>query len=121
MAVLSVTPGNVDRVVSDIKAAGAAAIGIVCDIADPNEIKASVDQVLAAYGRIDILVNNAFDPYHDKHFRVIRKVDRFWKLDLAVLDGPFIGRGLHGCYFTLRPEIELPSSSYRRSFRSGIK
>jgi hypothetical protein len=36
---------------------------------------------------------------------VIRKMDRIRELDLAVLDGPFIGRGLHGCYFTPRPEI----------------
>jgi 3-oxoacyl-[acyl-carrier protein] reductase len=35
---------------------------VVCDIADPDQIKASVEKVLAAYGRLDILVNNAFDP-----------------------------------------------------------
>jgi 3-oxoacyl-[acyl-carrier protein] reductase len=62
VAVLSLTPGNVDRVVADIQAAGGTAVGVVCDITDPDQIKASVDQVVAAYGQIDILVNNAFDP-----------------------------------------------------------
>ncbi|MDM0037926.1 SDR family oxidoreductase [Variovorax sp. J22G21] len=62
VAVLSRTPGNVDRVVADIEAAGGSALGLVCDVTDPAQIKASVDQVVAAFGRIDILVNNAFDP-----------------------------------------------------------
>ena len=62
VAVLSRTAENVERVVADIQAAGGAALGVVCDIASPDQIKASVDKVVAAYGRIDILVNNAFDP-----------------------------------------------------------
>ena len=62
VAVLSRTAENVDRVVADIQAAGGVALGVVCDIASPDQIKASVDKVVAAYGRIDILVNNAFDP-----------------------------------------------------------
>lgn len=62
VAVLSRTAENVDRVVADIQAADGAALGVVCDIADPDQIKASVDKVVAEYGRIDILVNNAFDP-----------------------------------------------------------
>lgn len=61
VAVLSRTAENVDRVVADIQAADGVAFGVVCDIADPNQIKASVDKVVDEYGRIDILVNNAFD------------------------------------------------------------
>ena len=44
VAVVSLTPANVDTVVADIEAAGGTAIGVVADIS------------------IDILVNNAFDP-----------------------------------------------------------
>lgn len=62
VAVLSLTPGNVERVVDDIQAAGGTALGVIGDIANPDQIKASVDKVVAAYGRIDILVNVAFDP-----------------------------------------------------------
>lgn len=62
VAVLSLTPANVDAVVADIEAAGGAALGVVCDITDADQIKAAVDKVVAAYGGIDILVNNAFDP-----------------------------------------------------------
>ena len=62
VAVLSRTAENVERVVADIKDAGGIALGVVCDIADAGQIKSSINQVAAAYGRIDILVNNAFDP-----------------------------------------------------------
>ena len=62
VAVLSRTAENVERVVADIEAAGGKALALVCDIADPVQLKTSVGQVAAAYGRIDILVNNAFDP-----------------------------------------------------------
>lgn len=62
VAVLSLTPGNIDDVVTDIEGAGGTALGVVCDIGDPDQIKAAVGKVVAAYGRIDILVNNAFDP-----------------------------------------------------------
>jgi 3-oxoacyl-[acyl-carrier protein] reductase len=62
VAVVSRTAENVDQVVADIQAAGGVALGIVCDIADPDQITAAVDKVMTVYGRIDILVNNAFDP-----------------------------------------------------------
>lgn len=62
VAVLSLTPANVDAVVADIEAAGGTALGVPCDISDTDQIKAAVDKIAAAYGGIDILVNNAFDP-----------------------------------------------------------
>jgi NAD(P)-dependent dehydrogenase (short-subunit alcohol dehydrogenase family) len=62
VAVLSLTPANIDAVVADIEAAGGAALGVPCDVSDADQIKAAVGKVVAAYGGIDILVNNAFDP-----------------------------------------------------------
>jgi len=62
VAVLSLSPANIDAVVADIEAAGGAALGVPCDVSDADQIKAAVDKVVAAYGGIDILVNNAFDP-----------------------------------------------------------
>lgn len=62
VAVLSRTAANVDAVVADIEAAGGTALGVVCDLGDAGQIEAGVAKVIAAYSRIDILVNNAFDP-----------------------------------------------------------
>jgi len=62
VAVLSLTPANIDSVVAEIEAAGGSALGVVCDISNSDQINAAVDKVVATYGGIDILVNNAFDP-----------------------------------------------------------
>lgn len=62
VAVLSLTPANIDAVVADIETAGGTALGVQCDVNDADQIKAAVDKVAATYGGIDILVNNAFDP-----------------------------------------------------------
>lgn len=62
VAVLSRTAANVEAVVAEIEAAGGAALAVPADIGNAEEIKAAVDKVAAAYGGLDILVNNAFDP-----------------------------------------------------------
>ncbi len=62
VVVLSLTPENVARVVDDIQTAGGTAIGVACDLSNPEQITSAVDSVVAAFGQIDILVNNAFDP-----------------------------------------------------------
>lgn len=61
VAVLSLTPVNVDAVVANIKAAGGDAIGVACDISHWEQVNAAVEKVVATYGGVDILVNNAFD------------------------------------------------------------
>ncbi|MEC5344035.1 SDR family oxidoreductase [Brenneria populi] len=62
VAVLSLTQKNIDAVVADIQSAGGTALGVRCDVSDAAQIQSAVDQVVAAWGGIDILVNNAFDP-----------------------------------------------------------
>ncbi len=50
----------VDAVAAEItKEFGVDAIGISCDITDTDRVNAAVDEVLAKFGRIDILINNA--------------------------------------------------------------
>ena len=63
-------------------------LAIVCDVADPEQIRASVDEVVARFGRIDALVNNAgiavFKPLLQTSFEE-------WERVLAVnLTGPFL-------------------------------
>ena len=33
--------------------------GMVCDVANPEQVQAVVDKTIAVYGKVDILVNNA--------------------------------------------------------------
>jgi len=59
VAAASRSGGTVDTLVKEIKGKGGTAIGITCDVGYEDQIRAVVDQTLAAFGRIDILVNAA--------------------------------------------------------------
>lgn len=47
------------QVAKQIESAGGEALGLKIDVADAEQIKAGFQQILARFGRLDILVNNA--------------------------------------------------------------
>jgi 3-oxoacyl-[acyl-carrier protein] reductase len=63
VAVTSFTPANVEALANHLneKHGAGTAIGIVCDVSDGEQIKAAVAKTVAAFGTIDIAVNNAFE------------------------------------------------------------
>lgn len=79
---------NIERVCRDIINAGGKALPLKCDVTDEESVKAAVTELQASYGKIDILVNNAF---------VFRggRIDEMsledWKVPISViLDGAFL-------------------------------
>ena len=48
-----------DAVVAEIERAGGKAIAIKADAADAEAVRAAVEKTVAAFGRLDVLVNNA--------------------------------------------------------------
>lgn len=50
---------NNEETAALVRGAGGECLSITCDVGDPDEVKAAVERVLAAFGRIDVLVNNA--------------------------------------------------------------
>jgi 3-oxoacyl-[acyl-carrier protein] reductase len=61
-AAVAVAARNVEKLtslVSEIEAAGGAALAVPMDVADPAQIKSGFQQALAKFGKLDILVNNA--------------------------------------------------------------
>jgi 3-oxoacyl-[acyl-carrier protein] reductase len=59
VAVTDMTAEGVDAVVAEITAAGLSAAGWTMDVADSGRIAQVVDEVMARFGRLDIVVNNA--------------------------------------------------------------
>jgi NAD(P)-dependent dehydrogenase (short-subunit alcohol dehydrogenase family) len=63
IAVTSLTPANVEALAKELNAKHGAgtAIGMTCDVGEEAQIKAAVARTVAAFGTIDIAVNNAFE------------------------------------------------------------
>ncbi len=59
VAVCDINEAAVVKTVDEIRAAGGQALGFVVDVTDKASIQRMVDGVMAAWGRIDTLVNNA--------------------------------------------------------------
>ena len=56
---LSETREHLDSLVAEIEAADGAAIACIVDLTKPKQIQACVDDTMEAFGRLDILFNNA--------------------------------------------------------------
>ena len=52
-------PEKLALLVSEIESAGGSALAVQMDVADPGQVKAGFAQLLAKFGRLDVLVNNA--------------------------------------------------------------
>lgn len=59
VAVADINDANAEQVVKEIEATGAEAIAVHVDVADEASTQAMADAVVARWGRIDILMNNA--------------------------------------------------------------
>jgi meso-butanediol dehydrogenase/(S,S)-butanediol dehydrogenase/diacetyl reductase len=84
------TASGIDEVVSGIRAAGGEALGIACDVLEESSVEALVDQAVAHYGRLDIMVNNAGIGYLMKP--LVEMDQASWDAVLGVnLRGVFFG------------------------------
>ena len=53
------TAGDIEQTASEIEAAGGAAMAVPTDVTNAAELSKLADRILAAYGKVDVLVNNA--------------------------------------------------------------
>jgi NAD(P)-dependent dehydrogenase (short-subunit alcohol dehydrogenase family) len=54
-------PGSIQETVAEVEATGGRAVGLVMDLHDPPSLTAAADEAIAAFGAVDVLVNNAVD------------------------------------------------------------
>ena len=59
VALLARRKAKLDNVVKEIEATGKKALAVQCDVSKEENVKQAVEEVLAHYGKIDILLNNA--------------------------------------------------------------
>lgn len=74
--------GTIHQTVKDIESAGGQAMAVHCDVTDATQVQELIKATMDAYGRIDVLMNNAgiaFNPYikdtEDRHMALILRVN----------------------------------------------
>ncbi|HYL80763.1 MAG TPA: SDR family NAD(P)-dependent oxidoreductase, partial [Candidatus Acidoferrum sp.] len=83
--------GGLEAVAAEVRALGRRALTALLDITVPSRIDAVVARALEAYGRIDILVNNAAAPPGRDRVPVVQLSEEAWDIVLGVnLKGPFL-------------------------------
>lgn len=88
VVVSDINKESVNRVVEQIKAAGGEAIGVIANVAVQTDVNQLVVETVTAYGKLDVLVNNA--GIMDNFVPVGDVTDEGWDKVIAVnLTGPF--------------------------------
>jgi NAD(P)-dependent dehydrogenase (short-subunit alcohol dehydrogenase family) len=72
LALAARSPGKLEKVLAELRAAGAEAIAVPTDIAQPEACAKLVAETHKAFGRVDVLVNNA---YHGGTFSPVESAD----------------------------------------------
>lgn len=80
-------PGTIDEVVRQITEAGGTAIAIPTNLAHDDEVEAMVERTLGAFGRLDLLVNNAAVTFPGDLDIPLRRFDLVLQIDLRA---PFL-------------------------------
>ncbi len=74
------TPANLESVAAEVRALGRRALEVPTDIAKPDDCANLVARAEAEFGRVDVLVNNA---YHPGHYQLFEKSDlQKWRAPL---------------------------------------
>jgi 3-oxoacyl-[acyl-carrier protein] reductase len=81
---------DAESIVQEIQAAGGTAVGLRCDIRDRRQVAHFFADVLDAYGRVDILINNAVKEFRPKEFLKLDWEDYLEEFDVSL-------KGMHNC------------------------
>jgi glucose 1-dehydrogenase len=81
-------PAKAQDTLDKIKAAGGKAIAVSADVSDPQQVQNLIDQTVGAFGRLDILINNAGLEY--KHPFLEFPLEHWNKIIAVDLTGPFL-------------------------------
>ncbi len=83
--------GGLEAVAAEVRGAGRRALTALVDVRSAEQVQACVDAALAAFGRIDVLVNNAAAPPGDDRVPVVELSPAAWAVVLETnLTGTYL-------------------------------
>lgn len=82
------SPDNAENCAADIAGRGGRAVGIACDVNVEAQVDAMIAAGIAAFGRIDLLVNNA--AFFNKKGLLEMSIDEWRRQIGVILDGAFL-------------------------------
>jgi len=106
VVVADVTEQAAQSVVDDVKAAGGEAIAVVADVSKEADAKRMVDETVAAFGRVDVLYNNAGIMPEADHSVIDTSVDDWDRVMAVNVRGVFLG-----CKYAIPKMLEQGSGS----------
>jgi NAD(P)-dependent dehydrogenase (short-subunit alcohol dehydrogenase family) len=68
VAIASLPPDSIPSVVQEVEALGVESLGLAIDVSNAEQVRAMVDQTLAKFGHVDVLVNVAGGSYSRNEF-----------------------------------------------------
>ena len=120
-----------DETVAMITDAGGDAIGVSCDIREPDAVDQMLTQVLARFSHVDILVNNAGGQFvapaeeiSHKGFRAVTRLnlDATWYISTQVAARSMLDRGYGKIIsVTMTPRRGLPGMSHSSAARAAVE
>jgi NAD(P)-dependent dehydrogenase (short-subunit alcohol dehydrogenase family) len=106
VVVADVTQQAAQSVVDEIAAAGGRAIAVVADVSKEPDARRMVDETIAAYGRIDVLYNNAGIMPESDHSVIDTSVEDWDRVMAVNVRGVFLG-----CKYAIPKMVEQGSGS----------
>jgi citronellol/citronellal dehydrogenase len=131
VAICGRRPEPLERVRTELEAAGAECLALPTDIREPEEVEATVATVLESLGPIDVLVNNAGGQFASRAEQISRKgwravqrlnVDGNWDLTSRVArDSMIPARGGLIVFLGFSPRRGIPDFAHASAARAALE
>jgi len=106
--------GTVHSAVAEMKAAGGDGLALVCDVRSEELVQAAVDALVAKFGGIDVVINNASaislsgaEETTMKRYDLMQEVNTRGTFLLSKTAIPFLKKSDHAHILTLSPPLDI--------------